>query len=231
MTTTITNKPRRSLTRTIGLALVLVGIPAIAYAATKTLQVGDAKALVFSGVGGEKVEEVKLDPGWVVHSITMRESGDRPDEIELVGWKYENGKIVVGDKGDNNDGYVRFKIECPGCASASMITNDNVKTLEVTATRERAFHGLEVCLNSTERRLKGLKAYASEFNASGDPKKNPDLGKEFVRTNCDPKQWRTPRRCGENEVMVGVKVEYTPKADWGISGLAPICAPAKIRSF
>ncbi len=224
-------KPVRPRSRTLLLVLFFAALPAAAYAAAKTLQLGEAKTLQLSGVGGNAAKELRLGDGWVVHKITMRESGDRPDEIELVGWKYENGKLVTGDAERASAGLARFRIECPGCTSAAMNTDGNPKTLEVAANRERAFHGLEVCLNTSERRLKGLKAYASEFTEAGDPKKNPDLMKDFVRTNCDPKQWRTDRKCGEGQVLVGVKIEYTPKADFGISGLAPICAPAKIRSL
>lgn len=84
-------------------------------------------------------------------------------------------------------------------------------------------HGLAVCLNNNETRLKGVRVYGSTLQPDGTFRRDPALQDEtFKRSNCS--KWQTPQLCPAGELVVGVNVR---SSDDGVVGLALQCMQVK----
>ena len=201
---------------------------------TLTITTGSAETLNVSGVAGGTAVTKMPGANAILWGVHLDESGDKPCDLEMYWWRYDEGTRrqglfgtsfrLCGDQNSGNGfvgvGYSNSYVVMG--ANNAPTGNPHVLAPSVYL----AAHGLRVCLNRRGDRIKGIRLLGSTVNQDGAGEVRRDFGlmRDFERTNCN--EWKTIRKCDTGEAIVGLDVHHS---DGEIHGLAPKCAAVTVR--
>lgn len=93
-------------------------------------------------------------------------------------------------------------------------TDGNDSSMKVLSVQGYV-HGIQVCLNNAETRLKGVKVLASALHDDGVFRRDPALQEVFERPNCS--KWQNTQLCPVGQIAVGARVHSEAGAATGIA--------------
>ena len=123
-----------------------------------------------------------------LYEISMWEDGDHPCKIQV---KSRHLNTYEGKSATENE-----------CTSA----NDGTKKTISFTDSDTYIRGVQVCLNNSNDKIKGLKLYGTKLNRSTGRLENLSGSKSWERPNCNG-NWKTVRYCDAGMVAVAVEAE------------------------
>lgn len=212
--------------------LTVTSAPALAQPQTTTVKkhliIGDESVGAISGNAGSnsaflRAPEGNSDPSrgllpsnrYRISSLGFSEQSDRPCNVIM--------RDAVVNKGNENQW---FTCKGPPPGDWEWVGNEDGFW----------FSGVQVCLNKTQDRVKGVRLFTSKFDQDSGVLERKNKVVSFKRANCDDKDgWADDQKCPVGSILTGLKIFYRTGQGVGdtsdvMTGLAPVCRPANIRT-